>query len=67
MREQDEVTAKDFSAYVCVQRSGRWNMYDPRAREATGLSREKYLYIIKHYSELAEKFKIGLGKEKKNA
>lgn len=43
---------KDFNTYVKVQMRGRYNMFDPRAREATGLSKEEYAFVMDNYSEL---------------
>ena len=45
---------KNFARYVRVQMGGRYNMFDPRARAATGLSQDEYTFIIKNYSELKE-------------
>ena len=50
------VTKGEFQRYLRVQHSGKFNMYDQRARMATGLSSEKYLYIIKNYKELKHTF-----------
>lgn len=52
----EEITRKDFQRYERVRREGLWNMFSPQAREATGLSRETYLGVIKHYEELMKKF-----------
>lgn len=51
-----QVTEKQFMAYHRVQIGGKWNMFDPRARQATGLSKEVYFAIMKQYSELADKY-----------
>ena len=45
--------------YRDVQDSGMFNMFDPQAREMTDLSRDEWLYIIKNYSELKEKYEGG--------
>lgn len=45
---------EDWRSYETVRQSGRWNMYDPRAREASGLDREEYLFVLKNYSEIRE-------------
>ena len=50
------VTKREFKQYVKVQMEGRYNMLDPRARQLTGLSKEKYTHIIKNYGELKERF-----------
>jgi hypothetical protein len=33
---------------------GSYNMFDPRARECTGLDREEYMYCLKNYDSLKE-------------
>ena len=43
---------RDWRRYEKVRSSGRWNMFDPAARAATGLSQERYLFALKNYSEL---------------
>lgn len=51
----DQFTAeqiKDWKAYEKVRRGGRFNMFDPRARRATGLSAERYSFVINNFSEL---------------
>ena len=52
--EFTEQQLKNFKKYVRVQMGGRYNMFDPRARAATGLSQDEYTFIIKNYSELKE-------------
>lgn len=52
------MTKDKFMSYLEVQKSGLYNMLDPRAIEATGLSKEDYLYIIKNYSKLQEEYQI---------
>jgi hypothetical protein len=47
-----EKQLKDFKAYRKVQMGGRWNMFDPQARRATGLERDEYLFVMENYSEL---------------
>ena len=46
---------EDFSAwklYERVRKGGKWNMFDPRARRATGLSGERYSFVMRNYSAL---------------
>ena len=43
---------KDFAKYVRVQKSGQYNMFDPRARTATGLSRKQFLFVMDNYMGL---------------
>jgi len=47
---------EDFKAYEQVRASGRFNMFHPQARTATGLSREKFIEILSHYEELMERY-----------
>ncbi len=47
---------EQFAAYVRVQYLGLWNMFTPEARQATGLSKDTYISVMEHYSELAEKY-----------
>jgi PAS domain-containing protein len=51
-----EITKEMFQAYEEVRKRGRFNMFDPRARELTGLSREDYLNIISNYNTYMEKW-----------
>jgi hypothetical protein len=50
------ITKEQFAEYVSVQMEGMFNMFDPRAREMTDLSREQWLDIIKNYDDLSEKY-----------
>jgi len=52
-----ELTRKDFRAFAEVRKSGLYNMFDPRAREMTHLSREQWVKIMKQYAELENKYK----------
>lgn len=42
----------DWRAYERVRKSGRYNMFDPRARQATGLDKEDYVFVMQNFSEL---------------
>jgi len=46
----------DFERYVKVQKSGKYNMFDPRARQQTGLTKERYLFVIENYSNMKTNF-----------
>ena len=52
-----ELTRKDFRAFAEVRKSGLYNMFDPRAREMTHLSREQWVAIMEQYTELENKYK----------
>lgn len=49
-----EADLDNWRAYERVRQSGRFNMFDPRARAMTGMSKEEWLFCMKHYSELKE-------------
>ena len=43
---------KRWKAYEKVRASGRYSMFDPRARRAALLSEEEFTFVIKNYSAL---------------
>jgi hypothetical protein len=43
---------KDWKAFERVRKSGRYNMYDPRARRATKLSSGRYSFVMQFFTEL---------------
>ena len=43
---------KDWEAYERIRKGGRYNMFDPRARRLTGLSADRYSFVLQNYSEL---------------
>ena len=43
---------RQFARYVHVQRSGRYNMFDPRAASAACLTKEQMCFIMENYDEL---------------
>ena len=47
-----QITEKDFKEYKRVQQSGMFNMFDPRAREMTNLSKDQWIRIMKEYDKL---------------
>ena len=51
-----EITREDFMKYYDVQMGRAYNMWDGRALKLTGLTKEKYLNIIKNYNEYYNKF-----------
>ncbi len=51
-----QISIEQFEKYLKVQSKGLYNMFDPRARQASGLSESIYNYIIEHYDELASKY-----------
>ena len=51
-----KATKEQFKAYRRVQDSGAFNMFTPDAILSTGLDKETYFDIIKHYAEYREKY-----------
>ncbi len=49
----------DWRKYEKVRLSGRFNMFDPRARRATGLNGERYSFVMENFSELRDAQKGG--------
>jgi len=45
---------QNFKKYFGVQMGGRYNMFDPRARAATGMTEDEYVFCMEHYGELEE-------------
>lgn len=48
-----EQEIKNFRIYEKIRSKGRYNMLDPRARMAAGLSREEFFFCITNYDLLA--------------
>jgi hypothetical protein len=44
----------DWRAYERVRQSGRHNMFFPQAQRATGLSSERYSFVMANYSALMD-------------
>lgn len=42
----------DFQAYVRVQKSNRYNMFDSRAMQAASLERDEFLFVMENYDAL---------------
>lgn len=45
---------EDFKVYDEVRQEGRYNMMSRQAAEATGLDRDRLLFVIVNYVELAQ-------------
>lgn len=43
---------RHFKSYERVRTGGRFNMFDPRARTAAGLSGDEYRFVMEHFAEL---------------
>jgi len=53
---EDKVTKEEFAEYRDIQDSGMFNMFTPQAREMTTLSKDKWIQILKNYTELKEEY-----------
>ena len=51
-----EISEEQWDEYRCIQDSGAYNMYDPNARAMTDLSKDEWIYIMKNYNSLKEKY-----------
>ena len=51
------ISKEEFQEYVDVQESAEYNMFDPRARASTSLSRSQWTYIITNYQSLMNIYK----------
>ena len=51
-----EISSEQFQEYRDVQDSGLNNMFDPNARAMTSLCKDEWLYIMKNYKSLKEKY-----------
>ena len=49
-----DITKEKFDEYVTVQKSGMFNMFDPRASEMTTLSKDEWGTIMREYEKLSE-------------
>jgi len=56
MSELNEITKEMFEEYKDIQKSGEFNMLDPRARKNTSLDRVQWYAIIHNYDELNAKY-----------
>lgn len=43
---------EDWESFEEIRATNRFNMLDPAARIATGLTREQFLFCMKHYDAL---------------
>jgi len=47
-----DITKSKFDEYKTVQMSGMFNMFDPRAREMTSLTKDEWTTIMQEYDKL---------------
>lgn len=56
MEYTDDERKYMYDSYESVRAKGQFNMFSDAARMATMLSKQEYLYVMEHYSELKEQF-----------
>ena len=49
-----DITKEKFDSYKEVQMSGEFNMFDPRARAMTDLTKAEWVTIMQDYKKLEE-------------
>jgi|TARA_R100000049_G_C1891517_1_gene44424 hypothetical protein len=47
-----DITKAKFNEYKTVQKSGMFNMFDPKAREMTTLTKDEWITIMQDYEKL---------------
>lgn len=47
-----DITKEKFDEYKTVQKSGMFNMFDPKAREMTSLTKDEWVTIMQDYEKL---------------
>jgi len=50
------VTHKEFNKFLIVRQDGQYNMYSPFAREEANLDKSKWIYIMRNFDELIQKY-----------
>ena len=59
MSETVKIDRNQWKQYRDVQNSGQFNMFDPRARAMTNLSKNEWIHKISNYTDLKKKFEGG--------
>lgn len=52
MKEFTAEQLENYAAYEKVRQSGRFNMLDPRAMRASGLSEAEYVFVLDNFNAL---------------
>jgi len=45
---------EQYKSYEIIRKSGAYNMFDSRARLASGLTKDQYLFVMENYSDLKD-------------
>jgi len=54
MKKYTDKDIEDWTSYERVRLCGLYNMFDPRARDMVGLTKERYIFILENYSDIRE-------------
>jgi len=49
---KNRISKDQFESYEDTRLSGCYNMFSKQARDETGLSKDDYIFVMKHYSTL---------------
>lgn len=49
---------KHYAAYERVRQSGQYNMWDPHARLAAGLTKEDYVFVMENFTALRDAYSV---------
>ena len=52
---------ENWRAYEDVREAGFWNMFDPQARSASGLSKDAYMFVMKNYTPMRAAYEAEYG------
>ena len=55
-KNKEDIPFEWFEKFLEIQKSGKYNMYEPLVRNKMGLNKESYMMIMKNYDYLHEKF-----------
>ena len=63
MRQQQftQKQLENWRHYEAVRESGNWNMFDPRAMQASCLTKEAFLFVMQNYSPMKEAYEAEYG------
>lgn len=56
--KKEFITKEKFLRFIEFRNSAAFNVFDPKFRDSTNLSKEEVIFIIKNFDELEEDFKV---------
>ena len=51
---KNRISKEQFDSYEDTRLSGCYNMFSRQARDETGLSKDDYIFVMKHYNTLVK-------------